>query len=104
MPPLRLEYAPIAKLDLDNVFAYTVARWGHEQAFHYSEELIEVIQALAEFPNLGRDRSDLRAGLRSIVVAQHIVMYQVFDDRVRIGRVLHERENAAKALDEMDSD
>jgi toxin ParE1/3/4 len=48
---------------------------------------------LARFPHAGRERADLRAGLRSWPVYPYIVFYDVDDDRHRviIERVLHGR-------------
>jgi plasmid stabilization system protein ParE len=81
----RLEYAPLAEEDLDRVFEVTFINWGLEQAIRYSEDLISAISLLAEFPYAGRDRSGWMAGLRSLVVAQYLVLYRVLEDDVRIG-------------------
>jgi toxin ParE1/3/4 len=102
MPRRRLEYAPIAELDLDHLFWYTARTWGVEQANRYSEELIEVVDRLADFPMLGRDSTDLGSGLRTLVVMRHIVVYGVFENRVLIYRVLNEREDIARVIADLD--
>ena len=102
MPLRRLEYLPAAEGDLNDLFRYTAINWGFEQAFRYSDDLIDAISLLAEFPLRGRDRSDLAPKLRSLVVAQHIVLYRVFEDMVQIRRVLHEREDISEPLLEAD--
>jgi toxin ParE1/3/4 len=99
----RLDYAPLAEKDLDLIFEYTVETWGQEQAIRYSEDLIDAISLLAEFPYTGRDRSGWVEGLRSLVVAQYLVLYRVLEDDVRILRVLHEREDITEAIGGNDS-
>lgn len=59
---------------------------------------------LAEFPYAGRERTELRAGLRSWSVYPHVVFYDV-DDAARIvaiERVLHGRMDIDE--DEFDGD
>ncbi len=102
MPPRRLEYLPAAEDDLSGLFIYTANNWGFEQAFQYSEQLVNTISLLPEFPFQGRDRSDLVPGLRSLAVAHYLVFYRVFDDMVQIRRVLHEREDIWTMLPEAD--
>ena len=104
MPLRSLDFSSRADQDLNNIFNYTFHHWGEKRAVQYSEELISSMSLLREFPNMGRDRSDIQEQLRSLAIAHHIVLYRVFTERVFVSRVIHQRENAAKALDEMDSD
>jgi toxin ParE1/3/4 len=102
VPLRRLEFTQTAKRDLDDVFGYTHEEWGLDQAFRYSDEMIHAVAQLSEFPNLGRDRSDLKERLRSLVVAHHVILYQVFDDLILVSRVIHERLDLDEALADLD--
>ena len=76
----------------------TYEEWGLDQAVRYSDEMIHAVAQLSEFPNLGRDRSDLQERLRSLVVAHHVILYRVFDDLILVSRVIHERLDLDEAL------
>ncbi|ABD90324.1 type II toxin-antitoxin system RelE/ParE family toxin [Rhodopseudomonas palustris] len=54
--------------------------------FHRFEELVE-------FPFLGRDRSELRASLRALVVDRYVAFYLVESAQIVIVRVLDGRMN-----------
>ena len=46
---------------------------------------------LVRFPFIGRDRSSLRPGIRSIVAGVYVIFYRVELERITIMRVLHGR-------------
>jgi toxin ParE1/3/4 len=46
---------------------------------------------LLRFPFIGRDRSSLRPGIRSIVAGVYVIFYRVELERITIMRVLHGR-------------
>jgi toxin ParE1/3/4 len=46
---------------------------------------------LSRFPSIGRDRSNLIKGLRSIVLGNYVVFYRIEADRVTIMRILDGR-------------
>jgi toxin ParE1/3/4 len=51
--------------------------------------LIAAEDRLAEFPELGRVRDDLRPGVRSWAVGAYLVLYRLEPDGVLIVRILH---------------
>ena len=53
---------------------------------------------LAEFPDLGRDASDIQAGYRKIETASHSVFYRKTEDGVLIVRVLHQHMDFGRHL------
>ena len=63
-------------------------RWGEAQADAYYDLLTAAIERLAEFPEMGRVREDVRAGYRCLTVRQHLVFYTLEGERVMIQRVL----------------
>ena len=40
-------------------------------------------------PKSGRERFEIRMGLRSIVQNSHVIFYRILKDRIRIVRILH---------------
>jgi toxin ParE1/3/4 len=51
--------------------------------------LTEVLDLLAEHPEMGRKRDDLRPGLRSVNFNPYIVIYQIQSTDVEVVRILH---------------
>ena len=87
MGQCRLVRAALA--DLRDIEAYTYDNWGAEQRNLYIRALATAFQQLAEKPNAGRSRPDIRDGLRSYVCQQHMIFYRVTATGVDILRILH---------------
>jgi toxin ParE1/3/4 len=102
VPRRRFDVSEHAQRGLAEAFDYTIDRWGIDQAYVYSEVLLSRIEQLAEFPEIGRDRSEIRNGLRSLIVEHHVILYRVFDDSVLISRVIHERMDMREVLADPD--
>ena len=86
---LRYELSEEADSDLEDIFDYTVEQFGIEQAIKYVSNFQAVFIGLCNNPRLGRERKDIRNGLRSIAKESHVVFYRILKDRIRIIRVLH---------------
>jgi toxin ParE1/3/4 len=60
-----------------------------------AERLIEAIDTrfenLAQFPFIGRERSTLAPGLRSMLVETHLIFYVVKSERIVVVRVIDGR-------------
>ena len=97
-PDRKVEIAPAARRDLDDILDFSTDAWGWEQAFLYIDTLYEAFYRLRTFPGLGIDRSRQSEGLRSFVVGEQMVFYRVFPTLIRVTRVLHVREDADAAL------
>jgi toxin ParE1/3/4 len=56
---------------------------------------------LADFPNRGSARDDVRPGLRTIAFQRRaVIVYLVEEDEVRIARVLHHGQDLSRAFDD----
>jgi toxin ParE1/3/4 len=78
-----------AEEDLGEIFDYTEQQFGSEQAATYLYELEASLLTLLANPNAGRERNEIRAGLRSITPNSHVIFYRICDDHIRVVRVLH---------------
>ena len=87
--PLPIEISRVADLDLEDIFDYTVAQYGVDRAIKYVSSFDEVFDYLSLHPTLGRDRPEIRTGLRSLNKEYHIIFYRILVDRIRIVRILH---------------
>ena len=73
---------------------------GEAQRNDYRRALDQALERLATHPLIGQAREDLRPGLRSLPVRQHVIFHRVGPQTVTVIRVLHADMDAAKHLDE----
>ena len=88
----RLLIRPEAEIDLDEIWWY-IAQDSPNQADRFLERIQEVCLSLADFPNMGGCRDELKAGLRSHPVGNYLVFYFPLENGVDIVRVLHGSRN-----------
>lgn len=86
---LAYELSLQADKDLEDIFDYTVDKFGITQAIAYVSGFEEVFMNLASNAELGRRREEIRPGLRSLVNERHVVFYRIMKSHIRIVRVLH---------------
>ncbi len=88
----RFRISKAAVRDLVAIGRYTRDRWGDEQCAKYLGEIDASIAALAQKPELGRPRDDIRAGCRGYHQGRHVIFYRVAKDGVvESVRILHDR-------------
>lgn len=97
MADYRIRYAQQAVDDLDAIFDY-ICLDNPDAARKMLQSFRTGIGRLASAPYMGAAlRTDspllISAGYRYIVVSPYLVFYRVVDDEVRIGRILHNRQD-----------
>ncbi len=85
----RYRLATRAIADMEDITAYTLERWGRAKAIEYVDALRARFAWLADNPMSGRQRSDIRSGLRSFRQGSHLVFYLVEADGIHIVGVPH---------------
>ena len=78
-----------AQNDLRKIQRYTLETWGKDQAKQYLIELALKFEQLAAMPGLGREREDIKVGVRSFRVRHHTLYYREKPNGIEIVRVLH---------------
>ena len=86
-----LRVTPRAAKDLREIARYTLENWGRKQRDAYLRELDRRFLWLAEHPELGKSRPDVREGYHSYPQGSHVVFYLIRDDGIDIIGVLHQR-------------
>lgn len=56
-----------------------------------SENLQKSIELLAENPQRGRARDEVRGGYNSYSFGSHVVFYKIFSGHIEVVRILHQR-------------
>ena len=73
---------------------------GIRRADAVLSRLREACAVLAGNPMIGRERPDVRVGVRSFPVAPHVILYRPTDRGVRVLRVVHGARDLPRALRE----
>ncbi len=96
MGEFRLTLA--AQADLDRIGRHTHERWGIAQRDYYLGLLDKAFRQLANNPELGRPRDEVRHNLRGFVCREHIVFYRVVTSEVVVVRALHHARDIKRAI------
>lgn len=88
-PEMFYELSPEADRDLEDIFDYTEREFGIDQAIEYLSGFEGMFTKLVHNPELGKEREEIREGLRSLLKEKHVVFYRILGNRIRIVRILH---------------
>lgn len=97
MGDYRIRYTQDAIDDLDVIFDYITLE-DQEAALRMLDEIDQRISQLTEQPYMGaaiptNDFSVVRHGYRYLVVSPYLVFYRAEANEIRIGRILHSRQD-----------
>ena len=88
--PVTVYVTAQADLDLEAI-AEWIARDNPERAVSFLNELAETGELYAGNPDMGADRSELLAGVRSFTHGNYVAYYRRFRNGIQLVRVLHGR-------------
>lgn len=91
----RHTLSPRAQGDLDEIWTYTVKRWGIDQAAFYTRQIARDVAAQ---PMMGRACPDIRAGYHKYPSGSHVLFYRLIQDGIDVVRILHERMDFGRHL------
>ncbi len=98
----KVVFSKAARADRRAITAYTVKRFGIEQARRLRERFEATIDSLTAAPLTGHRREDLDPPGRSFrylsVLKTFIIVYEPADDGIRVVRLLHGARNLAAEL------
>jgi toxin ParE1/3/4 len=81
-----------AQLDRMHLWLDSAERFGIERADDFIARIDTTIrETIGTFPNAGRQRVELGAGIRSFPILPYVLFYRVHARRVEIVRLLHGR-------------
>ena len=95
---MTLHYAREAIQDLERLRAF-IAEKNPAAAARISRQLLEGIQNLKRFPQLGREVSKAPdpALIRDLILDRYVVRYLIAGDVLYILRIWHQKENRSQA-------
>lgn len=96
---MRLVFHPNAESDLEHIGDF-IAEDNPDAAVAFVRRLRERCRQIGQFPGIGRRRSDLTSGYRSLSEGQYVILYVVLSEQVEIARILHSKQDLGKTLKE----
>jgi len=94
---LAIRRSQKARSDLTEIWLY-IAERNPAAADRVLDEIERVYRLLATRPRIGRERPEIKAGIRSLGVMSWIIFYRIEEEFIEIVRVLH----GARDLDEIE--
>jgi toxin ParE1/3/4 len=74
---------------LEEIYLYGLQQYGEWQADLYQRQFEDSFQLLADFPYAGASCDEFGEGVRKFKSNKHYVFYQIYEDHVYIGQLLH---------------
>ena len=87
--PKSYTLSSMTQVDLEEIYIYTLLRFGINQADTYVTSFHETFNKIASNPYLGRTRSGYSNNLLSFKYQSHVIFYVISGHGIRIQRVLH---------------
>lgn len=94
----KIHKSALAELDLIGIWEYSYGQWDADQADKYLDELDKGISLLADNPELGISRDEVREGYRVLFINNHAIYYTLTQTAILIVRVLHEQMDSGRHL------
>jgi toxin ParE1/3/4 len=86
----RSVLSPRARADLDEIWSYTVQKWGVDQAEPYLRRIAEAIDLVAKTA-LGKGCDHIRQGYWKYPAGSHVLFYRLAQDAIDVVCVVHKR-------------
>ncbi len=96
--PVKFRLAAAARAALFTIYDETAAKYGRYQAEAYYAGLMRTFGLLADFPGMGMNTDELKAGHRRFRFQSHFIYYTDGEDHVIIRTVTHVRQSLRPGL------
>lgn len=96
----NFEISKLAIEDLNKIWIYTVEQWSKVQANKYYKEIFTVIDQICDNYEMGKTIDEIKQGHRTTKVKSHMIIYKVKGKTIYIDRILHQKMDIEKQLNE----
>lgn len=83
--------SPEAQNDLDDIWDYSLPRWGETRTERYIRDLWQGIEYVAADPRRGQSCDDIRSGYHKYTVISHVIFFRLTAGGIDVVRILHAR-------------
>lgn len=80
----------LAEDDIYQIAIYTMTHFGINQSGKYQHELTETLTLLSNAPQIGRECSWIKVGIRSFTFKKHTIYYLEQENKILIARIIHQ--------------
>lgn len=84
----RIIRSPLAQDDALSIWAY-IAADSPRSADRLIDKIDAALNVISQYPGVGRDRADIRPGMRTHVVGAYVILYRELETAVEVVRILH---------------
>lgn len=99
----RYSVSSLAESDLDGIWLHVATEASPQTADRLIDAITDLFPVLAAHPQMGRQREDIEAGVRSFPVQRYVIYYKAAAGAgVLIARVLHASRDQLTAWTESD--
>ena len=96
---VEVRRSPAAEADLIAILEYGASRWGRDDALDFVLDFKTVYDLLATYPEIGRDRPELRMPIRSWHHRGYVVYYRFDGTNILVLRVMHGAADVGSIID-----
>ena len=79
-----------ADADLENIFDYSISKFGFDQTEKYIIQIHKSLEHLGGFPESGIARPELDKRIRSKISGSHVIFYEEMKAHILVVRILHQ--------------
>ena len=90
-----------AQLELLDIEAFSIKKWGEAQTDLYIAELYEAFGYMASNPDVGKVRRDRSFPFYMVSAGRHFAVYKVTEKGIIIATILHSRRNIEGIIQSM---
>jgi len=88
----KYKLAQQADDDLLKILLDGIEAWGYKQAEKYADELHDCFNMLANHPNMGATREDLKEIPQSFMKGSHVIIYRIVENNsIEIATILPQK-------------
>ena len=96
----NFEVSKLALKDMDEIWEYTAEHWSKQQANKYYKEIIDVIEKICNKSVMGTGIDEVKKGHKRVNIRSHMIIYKIQNNTVFIDRILHQKMDIEKQLEE----
>ncbi|WP_205240771.1 type II toxin-antitoxin system RelE/ParE family toxin [Desulfobulbus alkaliphilus] len=94
----RVTLTPRARSDLGDIWDFTFARWGMDQAEKYVRDLWAAMERQSNDPTNSIHIGDVRPGYRKVNSGSHVIFFKVTPGGIDVVRILHQKMDSNRHL------
>ena len=87
--PNRFVISTEAQYDLEDIYVYTLFRFGIDQADSYILSFDSILERIASKPDLGKQGEGYLSDLFAYHHQSHVIFYDITKYGIRVQRILH---------------